>query len=155
MERTGESSSGLHLQTLRALAWGTKFQLSTLCLICLRSSPQHAHTCGHTVCDECVRRHGRPISGLYYSFRLQSCLVCCSSEPLTVRQVPPSAGHRVLTLDGGGVGGCISLEALAALQDRLGLPYPLQDEFDLAIGTSSGMSTLPKNEEIANESHAA
>ncbi|KAI1839796.1 hypothetical protein JX266_013990, partial [Neoarthrinium moseri] len=51
---------------------------------------------------------------------------------------PDTAGVRVLSIDGGGTRGRAPLEFLQALQDRLGLPYPLQRNFDLIYGTSSG-----------------
>lgn len=44
----------------------------------------------------------------------------------------------MLTLDGGGVRGIATLQYLKNLQERIGLPYPVQENFDLVYGTSSG-----------------
>ena len=52
--------------------------------------------------------------------------------------LPENAGVRVLTVDGGGVRGLGTLQYLKALQERIDLPYPVQENFDLAYGTSSG-----------------
>ncbi|KAH8194108.1 hypothetical protein TruAng_011729 [Truncatella angustata] len=51
---------------------------------------------------------------------------------------PPTASVRVLSIDGGGTRGRAPLEYLQALQDRLKLPYPVQRNFDMIYGTSSG-----------------
>ncbi|KAH0538884.1 hypothetical protein FGG08_004540 [Glutinoglossum americanum] len=55
---------------------------------------------------------------------------------------PPSAGVRVLTLDGGGVRGILELIVLRYLQDyvavELGAYVPVIDMFDLVVGTSTG-----------------
>ena len=51
---------------------------------------------------------------------------------------PPAAGINVLSIDGGGTRGIIPLQTLQILQDKIGLPYPVQENFDFAFGTSSG-----------------
>ena len=59
---------------------------------------------------------------------------------LTVQLKPPTAGIRVMSIDGGGVRGIVPLEFLDLLQRSLGPECPLQDFFDLAFGTSAGKS---------------
>jgi patatin-like phospholipase/acyl hydrolase len=55
---------------------------------------------------------------------------------------PPSAGVRVLSLDGGGVRGILELIVLRYLQDyfthELGAYVPVIEMFDLVVGTSTG-----------------
>jgi patatin-like phospholipase/acyl hydrolase len=55
---------------------------------------------------------------------------------------PPSAGVRVLSLDGGGVRGVLELIVLKHLQDHiaaeLGAEVPVIEMFDLVVGTSTG-----------------
>ena len=51
---------------------------------------------------------------------------------------PPTAGVRVLSIDGGGIHGVVPLKFLQLLQGRIGPPYPVQDNFGTAYGTSSG-----------------
>jgi hypothetical protein len=57
---------------------------------------------------------------------------------VVVKTLPPTAGVRVWTFDGGGVRGLASLQYIQKLQDRIGLPYPVQKHFDVAFGTSIG-----------------
>lgn len=63
----------------------------------------------------------------------------CGSSSLTVTLKPPTAGIRILTIDGGGIRGVVPLEFMRKLQDKVGPDCPIQDLFDLAFGTSSGM----------------
>lgn len=55
-----------------------------------------------------------------------------------VRLKPPTAGIRILSIDGGGVRGIIPLEILSMLQGIAGSSCPVQDLFDLVYGTSIG-----------------
>lgn len=139
METESLPSAEVHKSNLRSLTrdW-SNYKSTKRCLICLRRKPEHPQCCGHTICDICVRIFGRPRAGLEYRFDLSECVLCQSVAPLTVKQVPPTAFYRLLAIDGGGIGGCFSLEALSAIERTLNLPYPLQEEFDYTIGTSSG-----------------
>ena len=56
---------------------------------------------------------------------------------------PPTAGSRILSIDGGGIRGVVPLEFLHLLQGILGPSLSLLDLFDQAFGTSSGKSTHP------------
>ncbi|OQU97158.1 hypothetical protein CLAIMM_03134 [Cladophialophora immunda] len=57
---------------------------------------------------------------------------------VTVKVKPDTAGVNVLTIDGGGIKGIVPLLFLQILQDRVGLPIPVQDNFEISFGTSSG-----------------
>ena len=72
-----------------------------------------------------------------YQYHLQHCTLCGLGS-LTVDLKPPTAGIRILSIDGGGVRGVIPLEFLRILQDIVGPDCPIQDLFDVAFGTSSG-----------------
>jgi len=61
-----------------------------------------------------------------------------TTSGVVVKTLPKTAGIRILTLDGGGVRGLATLIYLQLLQDRIGLPYPVQENFDIVFGTSSG-----------------
>ena len=74
---------------------------------------------------------------------LEKC-VLCSLGTLRVTLKPPTAGIRILSVDGGGVRGVVPLEFLNILQDTIGPECPIQDLFDLAFGTSSGKRALPR-----------
>jgi patatin-like phospholipase/acyl hydrolase len=61
---------------------------------------------------------------------------------LAVNLKPPTAGIRMLSVDGGGVKGVIVLQALIELEDAIceliGFRIPIQQNFNMAFGTSSG-----------------
>jgi patatin-like phospholipase/acyl hydrolase len=69
------------------------------------------------------------------------CPICHVNNKLIVDLKPPTAGARLLVLDGGGIRGIFTILAIRALDAVRKLPYPIYDDFDLAIGTSSGTST--------------
>ncbi|RKK85892.1 hypothetical protein BFJ68_g15415 [Fusarium oxysporum] len=57
---------------------------------------------------------------------------------LVVRIRPPTAGHSILCIDGGGVRGIIPPAILGQVQQQLDLPIPIQEFFTLAYGVSAG-----------------
>jgi len=74
-----------------------------------------------------------------WTFSIQECFLC-ESETLgvIVKVKPPTATARLLSIDGGGVRGIIPLIILQALEERIGLPYPVYGNFDFIFGTSAG-----------------
>lgn len=72
-------------------------------------------------------------------FRLPSCLLCQARVDFMVRIRPPTAGHGILCIDGGGIGGIIPSTVLELVEESLGLPIPVQEHFSLAYGVSIGM----------------
>ena len=69
-------------------------------------------------------------------------MLCGRVSYLRAELKPPTAGVRVLSIDGGGVRGIVPLEFLNALQGLLGFDMHLQHMFDLAFGTSAGESAF-------------
>lgn len=55
-----------------------------------------------------------------------------------IRVKPDTATVRVLSIDGGGTRARMPLAFLQEIQDNVGLPYPVQHNFDIIFGTSSG-----------------
>jgi hypothetical protein len=135
------TASELHIHNLQGLQinW-TIFCSSQLCLFCIRRRPEHSLACGHACCDVCPCIFGVPRQEMEYSYRMTQCILCQRVGELKVRIKPPTAGSRLLVLDGGGVRGALTLQILKALDEYRRLPYPIYDEFDLALGTSTGMS---------------
>jgi hypothetical protein len=136
------TASELHLENLQSfqINWST-FLSSQVCLFCLRRGPEHSLKCRHTCCDVCACIFGTRRREMEYSYQLTRCILCQSTEELEVRIKPPTAGSRLLVLDGGGIRGAFTLQVLQALDKHRKLPYPIYDEFDLALGTSTGMSS--------------
>ena len=131
----------VHLTNLRSVRkdW-SQLKSNQACLFCLARSPEHVLSCGHALCETCVRRNAREASqtsGLYNSYELQECPLCGKREILLVRLKPPTAGVRMLSVDGGGIRGIVPLESLSLLQ-QLMPDCPVQELFDLASGTSIG-----------------
>ncbi|KAI9861482.1 MAG: hypothetical protein M1824_002374 [Vezdaea acicularis] len=122
---------------------GARFYIShSSCLCCLMGSPEHSLPCGHILCTACVKNFGRPVSKTIVE------IAACPLEhevsewdpTYTISIKPPSAGVRILTLDGGGVRGVVELEFLSLLQQQLP-EIPIRLFFDLIVGTRLRNST--------------
>lgn len=138
---TTVQSHNNHVKSLR-IQWDLLRSHRT-CLYCLRRKPEHILTCRHAVCDVCVTVFGNPLGGKEAYFVLDSCVLCQTKGKLVARLKPPTAGARILSIDGGGVRGVVPLEFLNLLQGFLEPQLPLQDLFELAFGTSSGETSYP------------
>jgi hypothetical protein len=138
LQREDTTSSHLRTEILKAHSprW---FPLRTnkTCLRCLRRRPEHPQPCGHSLCDACVMMLGRDNPGAEYCFNITTCFLCQSDMNFTARLKPPSAGVRILSIDGGGTRGAIPWESICLLQSIVG-KLPLRELFDLKVGTSSG-----------------
>ena len=128
-----------HLASTAPMWTALKSTLS--CLFCLRRPPEHVLSCGHTMCDTCIQIFGVGIAGAEYCFAVSRCVLCLARTELSACLKPPGVGPCLLSIGGGGVRGVVALVFLSALQDCLGLCYPLQEYFDSVIGTSSGMTS--------------
>lgn len=118
------------------------FQLDNTCLVCLRRAPRYRLPCGHCICLNCVRDFGTLDEHDPWLYQLESCVFCdASTSGMVIKDQPPTAGLRLLTFDGGGVRGLATLQYLQCLQEEIGLPYPVQENFDVVFGTSIGKQT--------------
>jgi hypothetical protein len=115
------------------------------CFPCLRTVPDHCLPCGHALCEFCVMDFGSVFNEDESAILLRQCVLCADTweAPQLVKMKPRCAGVRVLTLDGGGVKGVLEIAMLMKLEERIGLGLPIQDFFDLVVGTSTGMSSHP------------
>jgi hypothetical protein len=92
------------------------------------------------MCDNCIKIFGSKSSIDSYTYSLSECLFCSQAHSRPYRFIPPTAGIRLLSLDGGGIRGIITLTVLAQLEKELSyLQCPIWDCFDSVVGTSSGM----------------
>ena len=139
LEATDESSSNAHAENIKMQVspWAA-LRSHTTCLYCLRRKPEHVLTCEHAICDICVKIFGESAEGNDHCFQLTRCILCISRGSLRACVKPPTAGPRILSIDGGGVRGVVPLEFLSLLQDMLDPALRVQDLFDQAFGTSSG-----------------
>jgi hypothetical protein len=143
MISSGRSTASIRRQELRRYSrFCGLLKSNQLCLVCVKRTSEHHQSCGHTICDTCSVIFGKLRNGYEHCYSIERCLVCQKKVFFTVQLSPPTAGKRMLSLDGGGIKIVVSLKLLQALEQVLGLPYPLQEHFDYGIGTSSGILKL-------------
>lgn len=134
-----QTSAQAHLSNSRRYSkYFEPVRTNLTCLTCLRHKPEHARACGHSLCDNCVRIFGNGMIGFEHQFVVPSCVPCQAESGIVVKLKPPTAGVRILCIDGGGVRGIIPLKVMALLQTLAGLDFHIQDLFDLKFGTSAG-----------------
>jgi len=111
------------------------------CLCCLLRAPEKVFSCGHTICDTCVRAFGEKNPEERNSFSFPHCILCGEqNRKADISLTPFTAGVRLLSLDGGGVKGVIPLVFLQHLEESLSdFQVPIRDFFDFICGTSAGM----------------
>lgn len=114
---------------------------SKSCLSCLMTSPDKVFDCGHSICNACIRRHGTKSRTDKHTFDVAFCLLCgCIQSSSTFRLIPPTAGIRILCIDGGGIKGVVPLSFLQGFDIHLReLGCPLREFFDYVCGTSAGV----------------
>ena len=118
--------------------WSSTHSKKT-CLVCIRARPQYRLPCGHIICEKCVRLNGDQRD--VWDFHIPHCFLCGQTAGALFKVTPPTATARLLCIDGGGVRGIIPLMVLQALEELVGLPYPVQGNFDFIFGTSAGWSS--------------
>ncbi|KAM5358840.1 hypothetical protein ACJZ2D_014938 [Fusarium nematophilum] len=137
--KQGETAASVHRSTL-ASQWDRwpSVKSKKTCLSCLTQAPQHKLQCGHWICENCMQAFGTSDPGDPWLFVLKQCLLDGKEANLEVRIRPPTAGHCILSIDGGGVRGIIPPVILGQIQKQLDLPIPIQELFTLAYGVSAG-----------------
>ncbi|KAK7924655.1 hypothetical protein PG985_006709 [Apiospora marii] len=134
----GQSAKEIHQAVLAKYAGAWKrIRSRQSCFTCF-SAAQHTMECGHTICDNCLQVFGESEARDPLLFRLHTCKLCQQLVEIVVRVRPPTAGHGILCIDGGGIGGIIPTTILELVQDRLELPIPIQEHFSMAYGVSVG-----------------
>ncbi|KAK0301575.1 hypothetical protein LTR82_018239 [Friedmanniomyces endolithicus] len=141
MQKERLPAAVVHQQRLQDTLTSThraKVRSNLFCSICALRPPEHVLKCRHAICDHCAKTYGDPRVTEEYTYIFRKCLACGTGTDLLIRLKPPTAGVRILSVDGGGVRGIIPLEFLHLLQRSLGSSCRVQDLFDLALGTSAG-----------------
>ncbi|KID94906.1 patatin-like phospholipase, partial [Metarhizium majus ARSEF 297] len=122
-------------QGVQASHWRRLYSEDT-CYSCMMRRPKYKLPCGHWVCDICMKIFGTK-KNVYLS--LDNCPLC-GGHGIRIRFKPDTATVRVLCIDGGGTRACVPLRFLQELEARVGLPYPVQCNFDILFGTSSALA---------------
>ncbi len=143
-----KSAAQVHRENIGALSIPrSQLQSNSTCLWCTRRKPENPLSCGHTMCNVCVRIFGDEMPLVDCQYHVGNCLLCRSGT-CTVRLKPFSAGERLLAIDGGGTHGVIPLDVLEIIQDMIGSELQIQDLFDIAFGTSVGKLHVPISRDI-------
>ncbi|KAK0304140.1 hypothetical protein LTR82_017315 [Friedmanniomyces endolithicus] len=72
------------------------------------------------------------------TFLLKRCVLCRVGCDVKVVLKPPTAGVRIISVDGGGIRGVIPLQIMLLLEASMGRACRLQNFIDIAFGTSAG-----------------
>jgi hypothetical protein len=118
---------------------------SIVCFACLSRKPENTLGCQHSLCDPCTLNHGSSSTESPWTIKNNNCPLCNEKVDSTITLKPPTAGVRVLAIDGGGVKGMVPIVWLEELESILQLPIPIQHYFDFVIGTSSGTLHMASN----------
>ncbi|KAM7210074.1 patatin-like phospholipase-like protein [Rhypophila decipiens] len=139
----GMSAVEIHRRTLKkyALKW-EKLRSEKTCFVCLRRIPQFGTKCRHRICEICIKTFGET-SDDPWLFNASTCFLCQLESQIVVRVHAPTAGIGILCIDGGGVRGIIPTTILELLEERIGLPVPIQEHFKRALGISAGGLIIP------------
>lgn len=137
-------ASIIHLRHMnefyRRLGGADRFVSHSACFCCLSEPPEHPLPCGHVLCSSCVKDYGEMKRGSF--IYMKSCPLDSEDAnfptPWLLKLKPELAGVRILTLDGGGIRGIVELEVLREIERALGDKLPIQQFFDLIVGTSTG-----------------
>ncbi|KAL9049151.1 MAG: hypothetical protein Q9162_007370 [Coniocarpon cinnabarinum] len=124
----------------RTCGGASRYLSNTICLCCFREVPKHPLQCGHVLCESCINAYAVEQRPTFV--KIENCPLHPPETrwqaPWIIARKPPLAGVRVLCLDGGGMRGIVDLEVLRMLQHTLGDRIPIQEFFDLIVGTSTG-----------------
>ncbi|KAF2818135.1 FabD/lysophospholipase-like protein [Ophiobolus disseminans] len=137
----GRAAACIHADNLaRFQPWWPGIQSSSTCLCCLRRRPQYGLPCGHCICENCILVFADRSDDDPWTLKVRQCFLCGHAPPVpvAVRVHPPTAGAGVMCIDGGGARGISALVLMKRIQDRIGLPIPLQRFVKVAFGVSIG-----------------
>ncbi len=96
------------------------------CFCCLRRMAENTLSCGHAICEVCVRNIGDETSTFDSQYRIEACMLCGTGK-LLVGLRPLTVGLRLLSIDGGGTLGVIAIGFMDVLQSILGKTWRSQD----------------------------
>ena len=102
--------------------------------------PKKVLDCGYALCNIYIKIYKRQLPSTKYNYCLLSCILCALPYRASDFQfVLPSTGIYILSIDGGGIRGVISLIFLIYIKQILSnFRCLLQEHFDLIYSTSAG-----------------
>jgi hypothetical protein len=136
----------LHRNNLQEISGRRYFLQLQTCSVCLirNAEPYLTLSCKHRACETCLQIFGRNDDEHPWLFRIEECPLCGQhcNPPLIAKLRNPCRGLRILTIDGGGCRAIIPLTFLQMLQNKINLPCPVQENFDVTLAPSSGKRNL-------------
>ena len=110
-----EPTARIHMNNIqKMMSYWARLKSNNTCLTCLRQKPKYILSCEHSLCEICIQIFEDKRSFAECQFHLQAC-VLCAVENITVILKPPTAGIKILTIDGKGIREVISLKFLEML----------------------------------------
>jgi hypothetical protein len=149
---SGTSAALLHSQNLNHLgSYLVEIKTNNACLCCMLEKCSKVLDCGHAICNGCIRILGQESPTAKHAFLLHSCPFCGGdNQRASFQMMPPTAGVRALSLDGGGIKGIIPLVILRALDKELAsFRAPICEYFDFVAGTSAGKRSSPHGRQVS------
>ncbi|KAI1181803.1 hypothetical protein F5B17DRAFT_240233 [Nemania serpens] len=130
-----------HLSFLKAASLGT-LRCSQTCIFCMVRPPIHTLECKHRLCSSCVVICGREADP--WAFRVLRCPLCQVLNEVVFYIRPPTAGLRVLSLDGSRPAN--TWDFLKSLRGRIHLvTIAFRDYFDVVVASDSDSPRLAKS----------
>jgi hypothetical protein len=103
--------------------------------------PKKVLNYSHALCNIYIKIYGRQLSLMKYNYYFLSCVLCASPyRVFNFQFVLPSAGIYILSINGRGIKGVISLIFLMYIEQALSnFRYLLREHFNLIYSTSAGI----------------
>ncbi|OAT10584.1 hypothetical protein BDBG_06405 [Blastomyces gilchristii SLH14081] len=135
------SSAHLHCDNLskQSCSW-IQVRFNQTCLYCLQRRPEKTLSCGHTICDMCIRVFRDAVPHVEEKFTMQQCILYGLQITFTAVLQLLTASMSILSINSGGSRGVISLKFLRLMQEMI--DCPIQNLFDMAVSTSSAYKLL-------------
>ncbi|OAQ69275.2 patatin-like serine hydrolase [Pochonia chlamydosporia 170] len=107
-----------------------------LCLLCLCRFPSNTLSCGHSICDSCMRMGSKKNESDDNTYTMRDCVLCGHTNSVHTILKPPSAGTRVLNLHGD-IDEAFPM-AMYLKDLRRSILGHFEEYFDLVIGSGIG-----------------